>query len=47
MSFRTACGMTFIFEVLGFEMTSSKLMTTDKDFLHLDKAYFDLILIET
>ena len=27
--------------------TSSKLMTTDKDFLHLDKAYFDLVLIET
>jgi len=26
--------------------TSSKLMTTDKDFLHLDKEYFDLILIE-
>ena len=28
-------------------ITSSKLMTTDKDFLHLDKAYFDLVLIET
>jgi len=27
--------------------TSSKLMTTDKDFLHLDKAYFDLVLINT